>query len=237
MSASLPPPFHEELFTFLRQIRQHNERTWFETNKPLYETAVRMPAFAFINAMGPRLATASPHFRAVAKKNGGSLMRIYRDTRFSKDKTPYKTNVGIQFRHELGRDVHAPGYYVHLEPGRCFLGAGIWRPGRSRYGSRCITARPADEGGHDHRTAPCGNRCNFRLQKGDGDGHRRADAAGSTRGACGSRCSRWSRRSCSGTCRRCRRRRRCASGRRRRPIPSACDTPGTGRRPASRGPR
>lgn len=128
MSASLPPPFHKELFTFLRQIRQHNERVWFDANKPLYETAVRMPAFAFINAMGPRLATVSPHFRAIAKKSGGSLMRVYRDTRFSKDKTPYKTNVGIQFRHELGRDVHAPGYYVHLEPGRCFLGAGIWRP-------------------------------------------------------------------------------------------------------------
>ena len=86
------------------------------------------PALAFIEAMGPRLATISPHFRALAKKSGGSLMRVYRDTRFSKDKTPYKTNVGIQFRHEAGRDVHCPGFYLHLEPGRCFLGAGIWRP-------------------------------------------------------------------------------------------------------------
>ena len=55
-------------------------------------------------------------------------MRIYRDTRFGKDKTPYKTNVGIQFRHELGKDVHCPGFYVHLAPGECFLGAGIWHP-------------------------------------------------------------------------------------------------------------
>jgi uncharacterized protein (TIGR02453 family) len=70
----------------------------------------------------------SKHFRAVPKKVGGSLMRVYRDTRFSKDKTPYKTNIGIQFRHEMGKDVHAPGYYVHIEPGECFVGAGLWHP-------------------------------------------------------------------------------------------------------------
>ena len=55
-------------------------------------------------------------------------MRVYRDTRFSKDKTPYKTNIGIQFRHELGRDAHAPGYYLHIEPQQAFIGAGLWRP-------------------------------------------------------------------------------------------------------------
>jgi len=121
-------PFTRELFTFLRALARHNERPWFEENKPRYERVVRTPALAVIEALGPRLATFAPQFRAVAKKSGGSLMRIYRDTRFSRDKTPYKTNVGIHFRHALGRDVHAPGYYLHLEPGRCFLGAGIWRP-------------------------------------------------------------------------------------------------------------
>jgi uncharacterized protein (TIGR02453 family) len=55
-------------------------------------------------------------------------MRVYRDTRFSKDKTPYKTNIGIQFRHERGKDVHAPGFYVHIANDECFLGVGIWRP-------------------------------------------------------------------------------------------------------------
>ena len=55
-------------------------------------------------------------------------MRVYRDTRFGKDKTPYKTNVGIQFRHEFGKDVHAPGFYVHVAPGECFLALGAWRP-------------------------------------------------------------------------------------------------------------
>lgn len=55
-------------------------------------------------------------------------MRVYRDTRFSKDKTPYKTNIGIQFRHELGKDIHAPGYYLHISPGECFVGVGLWHP-------------------------------------------------------------------------------------------------------------
>ncbi|MCA9100913.1 MAG: TIGR02453 family protein, partial [Planctomycetales bacterium] len=74
------------------------------------------------------LAQFAPMFRAVPKKVGGSLMRIHRDTRFAKDKSPYKTNVGIQFRHEMGGDVHAPGFYLHIEPGQLFLGAGSWHP-------------------------------------------------------------------------------------------------------------
>ena len=55
-------------------------------------------------------------------------MRVFRDTRFSHDKTPYKTNIGIQFRHELGKDVHAPGFYVHLSTVECFLAVGCWHP-------------------------------------------------------------------------------------------------------------
>ena len=55
-------------------------------------------------------------------------MRIYRDTRFSKDKTPYKTNIGIHFRHRLGKDMHAPGYYVHIAPDEIYIGIGTWHP-------------------------------------------------------------------------------------------------------------
>ena len=54
-------------------------------------------------------------------------MRVHRDVRFSKDKRPYKTNIGIQFRHEAGKDIHAPGFYLHIEPGQSFVGVGIWR--------------------------------------------------------------------------------------------------------------
>ncbi len=123
--------FGPELAAFLQDLRSNNERGWFTANRDRYEETVREPARAFIRAMAPALAAISPHFRADDRKTGGSLMRIHRDTRFSPDKTPYKTNVGIQFRHALGRDVHAPGFYVHLEPGSAFLGAGVWRPDSS----------------------------------------------------------------------------------------------------------
>jgi uncharacterized protein (TIGR02453 family) len=120
--------FPKDCIPFLKALKSHNERDWFNANKGRYEASVREPALAFITAMEPKLAKLSPHFRAIPKKVGGSLMRVYRDTRFGKDKTPFKTNIGIQFRHELGKDVHAPGFYLHIEPGECFLGVGLWRP-------------------------------------------------------------------------------------------------------------
>jgi uncharacterized protein (TIGR02453 family) len=112
----------------LKELAANNDRKWFEANKERYEADVREPALAFIRQMEKPIARISPCFTAIAKKTGGSLMRVHRDVRFSKDKRPYKTNVGIQFRHTAGKDVHAPGWYVHLEPGQCFLGAGIWHP-------------------------------------------------------------------------------------------------------------
>ena len=120
--------FGPTLVTFLEQLREHNERSWFDAHRARYEGTVREPARAFIRTMAPALAAISPHFRADDRKVGGSLMRVHRDTRFSRSKLPYKTNVGIQFRHEAGRDVHAPGFYVHIEPDDAFLGAGVWRP-------------------------------------------------------------------------------------------------------------
>jgi len=126
--------FTPETFLFLADLARNNNRDWFNENKQRYEREVRGPALEFIRLMDQRLDEISPHFRAVAKKTGGSLMRPYRDTRFSRDKTPYKLNIGIQFRHELGRDVHAPGFYVHIEPDECFLGAGIWRPDSATLG-------------------------------------------------------------------------------------------------------
>ena len=120
--------FSQDLFQFLDELTLNNNRDWFNENKPRYEAVIREPARAFVRAMEPRLEDISPHFTADDRKVGGSLMRIYRDTRFSKDKTPYKTNVGIQFRHEAGKDVHAPGFYVHLDAETIFIGVGMWRP-------------------------------------------------------------------------------------------------------------
>jgi uncharacterized protein (TIGR02453 family) len=113
---------------YLRELADHNNRGWFEANKPRYLSEVRDPALQFIADFAPHLKKISPHFRADPRPVGGSLFRIYRDTRFSKDKSPYKTHVGIQFRHERARDVHAPGFYLHLEPGAHFAGVGIWHP-------------------------------------------------------------------------------------------------------------
>ena len=83
-----------------------------------------------LERLGGPLRRSAPMLLAVAKRSGGSLMRIHRDTRFSKDKTPYKTNVGISLRHQADGDIHAPGVYIHLACDECFVGAGCWRPQR-----------------------------------------------------------------------------------------------------------
>ncbi len=118
-----------ELFAFLAELRRHNNREWFNANKDRYLAEVRDPMLAFIGSVAPRLARISRHLVADPQPSGGSLMRIYRDTRFSRDKTPYKTNVGIHFGLDSSGDFEAPGYYLHLAPGEVFMGAGIWRPG------------------------------------------------------------------------------------------------------------
>jgi uncharacterized protein (TIGR02453 family) len=123
-----PPSFDRETLRFLEELAAHNDRTWFNANKQRYEDHFVAPSLALIDTLAPAIRKISRHFLAVSKVSGGSLMRIYRDTRFARDKSPYKTNIGIQFRHERGKDVHAPGFYVHVEPGACFLGAGIWHP-------------------------------------------------------------------------------------------------------------
>ena len=139
------PGFGKPALAFLAELSQNNNRDWFNTNKARYESDVLDPALAFIHAMQEPLAEIAPHFVAQATRVGGSLMRIYRDTRFSKEKTPYKTNIGIQFRHEQAKDVHSPGFYVHVDPQQVFFGVGMWRPDAEPLQSirARIAARPA----------------------------------------------------------------------------------------------
>lgn len=118
------PYFTRKTFQFLKDLAANNRRDWFAENKARYEDGVKLPALRFIQDFQDRLGRLSPHFHAGPR----SLFRIHRDTRFAKDKSPYKRHTGIHFRHELAGDVHAPGYYVHIEPGACFLGLGIWHP-------------------------------------------------------------------------------------------------------------
>ncbi len=120
--------FTKQTFTFLSSLAANNNREWFEEHKQEYEDFVRTPALDFISDMAEEMPAISRHFRASPKKVGGSLLRIQRNLRFSRDKTPYKTNLGIQFRHEMCGDIHAPGYYVHIEPGESFVAVGLWRP-------------------------------------------------------------------------------------------------------------
>jgi len=115
-------------FAFLRELAQHNDRQWFAENKQRYLDDVRDPLLQFIAEFGPRLKKISRHMVADPSPAGGSLFRIYRDTRFSHDKRPYKTHAAMTFRHAAGRDVHGPVFYLHLEPGMAFMGAGMWRP-------------------------------------------------------------------------------------------------------------
>lgn len=120
--------FTPKLFGFLDDLGENNSREWFKAHKDEYEKQVREPALEFINDFADPLKKISTHFVADSRTVGGSLFRIQRDTRFSKDKTPYKTNTGMQFRHIAGRDAHAPGFYLHIEPRECFMGVGLWRP-------------------------------------------------------------------------------------------------------------
>jgi uncharacterized protein (TIGR02453 family) len=120
--------FKPSLFEFLEQLAENNNRPWFQANKGRYEHDVLEPAMAFIRAFQPRLKRISSYFVANDRRVGGSLMRVYRDTRFAKDGEPYKTNIGIQFRHEQGRDIHAPGFHVHIAPGECFLAVACGDP-------------------------------------------------------------------------------------------------------------
>jgi uncharacterized protein (TIGR02453 family) len=115
--------FSEEIFRFLVELKFSNERSWFQENKARYEESVKRPLEAFGEVFAARLARIAPGYTQPR------VFRIQRDTRFSKDKTPYKTAASVQFlRPTADRDVHQPGFYIHIEPGECFAGAGIWAP-------------------------------------------------------------------------------------------------------------
>jgi uncharacterized protein (TIGR02453 family) len=120
--------FSKALFEFLEDLADNNDREWFTENKSRYVEDVQTPSLRLIEEIAKPLRKISPFLVANPARSGGSLTRIYRDTRFSKDKTPYKTYVGMHFRHEAGKDIHAPGIYVHFATDECLIGAGCYRP-------------------------------------------------------------------------------------------------------------
>lgn len=121
--------FSPKFFQFLKELKANNNRDWFEKNKSRYEAEVKGPMLQFIADFAAPLRTVSPQFKADARPVGGSMFRIYRDIRFSRDKRPYKTHVGAHFPHRKATgDAHAPGFYLHLEPGNSIAGGGLWHP-------------------------------------------------------------------------------------------------------------
>lgn len=124
--------FPSAAFTFLKGLSEHNEREWFEARRATYEDALRRPMKALIEEMDARLATIAPEVTGTVK---GSMFRIHRDVRFSRNKAPYKTNAACWFFHRdsrgtVGKDaVHGgAGLYFNLEPRACFAGGGVWMP-------------------------------------------------------------------------------------------------------------
>src|SRR5580692_8357471 len=120
--------FPKDFFAFFRELKAHNERPWFEENKQRFRDSVQAPMSDFISAMAPKLAKVSKNFVADPRPNGGSMFRIYRDVRFSKDKRPYKEHAACHFRHVLAKNVHAPGFYMHFNDDEVLFGGGMWMP-------------------------------------------------------------------------------------------------------------
>jgi len=131
-SAARPAGFPPDAFVFLRALARHNTRAWFTANRPRYEQQLRAPMSALVEELDVRLATIAPEIIGDPRR---SMFRIHRDVRFSRDKSPYKTNAGCWFYHEdagrgVGQDGEGgAGFYFHLAPEGCFVAAGIWMPG------------------------------------------------------------------------------------------------------------
>ena len=115
-------------FQFLRDLAANNNRTWFTANKARYEEVLRDPFLRLIADLQAPLAKLSPHYRADPRPHNGSMFRIYRDTRYARDKAPYKTWAGARLAHERRREIEAPSFYLHIQPDGCFAGGGLWHP-------------------------------------------------------------------------------------------------------------
>jgi len=128
-------PFTKRALSFFRGLARHNEKPWFEAHRDEYEAEVRKPMRDLIEDLDARFAEFAPEIGGDPKR---SMFRIYRDIRFSKDKSPYKTHAACWFHHlnaarTVGAEADAgsAGYYFHLEPGgRSMIGAGLWMPPR-----------------------------------------------------------------------------------------------------------
>ncbi len=169
MAGATSPGFTQDFFGFFRELSKHNDREWFAANKARYERSVLEPSVRFVADAGKRLTKISRYIASDARPYGGSVSRIYRDTRFAKDKSPYKTHVSIHFHHgKASEATHGgPSYYLFIEPGEAFVGGGIWHPeppalkkirdaiaGQSQAWKRVLGSTPTLEGEVARRPPP-----------------------------------------------------------------------------------
>ncbi len=117
--------FSPETISFFLQLRQNNNKTWFEAHRPLYDQAVLGPSRALVEVLGRKLETIAPGIHADPRVNQ-SLFRINRDVRFSKDKSPYKTYFALLFWEGEGPKLECSSFYFHVEPPNLLIGAGIY---------------------------------------------------------------------------------------------------------------
>ena len=116
--------FSADTCTFIEDLRQNNDKLWFDANKGRYEASVLDPSRAFVDAMGMRLRRIAPTLHAEPRVNR-SLFRVHRDVRFARDKSPYKTHVGVWLWEGHGARMDCSGFYVHIDPPILMLGVGI----------------------------------------------------------------------------------------------------------------
>ena len=124
MSAAAPR-FTEQTVAFLEALKQNNTREWFNAHKADYETHVRAPMLAIIERLAEDFPRVAPDLVASPR----SMYRIYRDTRFSSDKTPYKTHVAAAFTHRTLPKNESAALYFHFAPGQLWIGGGLYAPG------------------------------------------------------------------------------------------------------------
>ncbi len=117
--------FPKGTVAFLKKLSKNNTREWFSANRNLYDKDFLHPAIQFVVEMGEKLQKISPHIQAVPKIDK-SIFRIHRDVRFSKNKEPYKTNMGLYFWEGPGKKMEGSGFYFHLEPKRFGIGGGMY---------------------------------------------------------------------------------------------------------------
>jgi uncharacterized protein (TIGR02453 family) len=134
--------FTPGFFAFLGDLKRHNDRDWFASNRARYAADVEAPLLQFITDFAPRLRAISPAYVADKRRVGGSMFRLHRDTRFSPDKSPFKTWAAARFSHEARRKVPSvPAFYLHLGPDHCFGGGGAYHiemPGLTRIRRRIV---------------------------------------------------------------------------------------------------